>query len=118
MEKQRIISKELNAAWVGKEMKVLIEGCSSSIELNQSKVLSWEHGLMRGGKAGSSKSKARSETKALDPRESETISRARSEADAPDIDGKVYVQGALAPGRFATVKITGHGEYDLMAVPL
>ena len=42
---------------------------------------------------------------------------ARGEADAPDIDGRIYVRGNLALGEFATVKIVGHTDYDLIAVP-
>jgi ribosomal protein S12 methylthiotransferase len=40
---------------------------------------------------------------------------ARSEADAPDIDGRVYVCGALPVGEFAKVKVIGHTDYDLIA---
>jgi ribosomal protein S12 methylthiotransferase len=42
---------------------------------------------------------------------------ARGEADAPDIDGRVYVRGDLPAGEFAKVKITGHRNYDLLALP-
>jgi ribosomal protein S12 methylthiotransferase len=42
---------------------------------------------------------------------------ARSEADAPDIDGRVYLPRALPVGDFAKVKITGFHEYDLLALP-
>jgi len=40
---------------------------------------------------------------------------ARGEADAPDIDGRVYVKGDLKPGTFADVEIVGHTDYDLIA---
>jgi ribosomal protein S12 methylthiotransferase len=42
---------------------------------------------------------------------------ARGEADAPDIDGRVYVPRNLPVGRFAEVKITGYQDYDLLALP-
>ena len=42
---------------------------------------------------------------------------ARGEADAPDIDGRVYVPRELAVGEFAEVRITGHHDYDLLALP-
>ncbi len=42
---------------------------------------------------------------------------ARGEADAPDIDGRVYVPRELAVGRFATVTVNGHHDYDLLALP-
>jgi len=42
---------------------------------------------------------------------------ARSEADAPEIDGSVLIRGAwdLEPGDFIEVTITGAGEHDLYA---
>ncbi|MEY2879707.1 MAG: hypothetical protein RLZZ15_2087, partial [Verrucomicrobiota bacterium] len=42
---------------------------------------------------------------------------ARGEADAPDIDGRVYVPKTLPVGAFTDVKITGHHDYDLLALP-
>ena len=42
---------------------------------------------------------------------------ARGEADAPDIDGRVYVQPDLPVGQFAEVTITGCHDYDLWARP-
>jgi ribosomal protein S12 methylthiotransferase len=42
---------------------------------------------------------------------------ARGEADAPDIDGRVYVPRELPVGGFATVTINGHHDYDLLALP-
>jgi ribosomal protein S12 methylthiotransferase len=42
---------------------------------------------------------------------------ARGEADAPDIDGRVYVPRSLAVGEFAEVTITGYRDYDLLALP-
>ena len=50
---------------------------------------------------------------------------ARGEADAPDIDGRVYVRGklrareaTLPPGEFAQVRVVGHTDYDLIAEPV
>jgi ribosomal protein S12 methylthiotransferase len=42
---------------------------------------------------------------------------ARGEADAPDIDGRVYVPRDLPVGEFSLVGITGHHDYDLLALP-
>ena len=44
----------------------------------------------------------------------------RSAADAPEIDGKVIVDGAwdLSPGDFIRVRITGSDAHDLRATPL
>jgi len=43
---------------------------------------------------------------------------ARGEADAPDIDGRVYLPITVPVGDFATVKITGYEDYDLLALPV
>ena len=41
---------------------------------------------------------------------------ARSEADAPEIDGRVYLAGKkLQPGEFLSVTVTGSSEYDVVA---
>ncbi len=42
---------------------------------------------------------------------------ARGEADAPDIDGRVYVPRTLPVGEFAEVTITSSQDYDLLALP-
>jgi ribosomal protein S12 methylthiotransferase len=42
---------------------------------------------------------------------------ARGEADAPDIDGRVYLPREVPVGHFATVTINGHHDYDLLALP-
>lgn len=45
----------------------------------------------------------------------DTPDTARTEADAPEVDGKVLLQKPLLPGTFAEVTITGHKIYDLIA---
>ena len=42
---------------------------------------------------------------------------ARGEADAPDIDGRVYVPKSLPVGEFADVTINSFHDYDLLALP-
>ncbi len=42
---------------------------------------------------------------------------ARGEADAPDIDGRVYLPITAPVGDFVEVKITGSEDYDLLALP-
>jgi ribosomal protein S12 methylthiotransferase len=42
---------------------------------------------------------------------------ARGEADAPDIDGRVYVPHNLPVSEFVEIKITGSHDYDLLALP-
>ncbi len=43
---------------------------------------------------------------------------ARGEADAPDIDGRVYLPITVPVGDYAHVKITGFEDYDLLALPV
>ena len=45
---------------------------------------------------------------------------ARSSADAPEIDGRVFIPGAweLEPGDFIRVRVTGATAHDLQAEPL
>jgi ribosomal protein S12 methylthiotransferase len=85
---------------------VLVEGIANVKQLQQADVSSWEHGLVR-------------EAETLNPQPS-TLNYliARGEADAPDIDGRVYVRGKLTIGEFARVKIVGHTDYDLIAEPV
>jgi ribosomal protein S12 methylthiotransferase len=45
----------------------------------------------------------------------DTPETARTEADAPEVDGKVLLSRPLTPGTFADVTITGHKIYDLIA---
>jgi len=68
-------------------------------------VSSWEHGLLRAGGSPLGKVEAR------------RYLIARGEADAPDIDGRVFVRGQLPIGEFAQVKVIGHTDYDLIAEP-
>jgi len=44
---------------------------------------------------------------------------ARGEADAPEVDGNVIIQGGwdLDPGDFIQVMVTSAGEHDLFATP-
>jgi ribosomal protein S12 methylthiotransferase len=46
------------------------------------------------------------------------VAKGRSMADAPDIDGAVYVKGqkSLRAGDFATVTVKRSDEYDLHGV--
>ena len=44
------------------------------------------------------------------------IATARSSADAPDIDGLVFIEGNpdVKPGDFVDVKVTDSSDYDLL----
>jgi ribosomal protein S12 methylthiotransferase len=88
---------------------VLVEKEAAARDLQQSNVSSWEHGLIREASGANGDLSGRYWV-------------ARGEADAPDIDGRVYVQAPrrssstrIAPGEFAEVEIVGHTDYDLIA---
>ena len=106
MSAQHKIAKHVSESFVGREIKVLVEGQANEKQLQQANVSSWEHGLIREAEA----------------RHSSLVTRhflvARGEADAPDIDGRVYIRGKLSVGEFAKVKIIGHTDYDLIAEPV
>lgn len=105
MAEQLKISRELCAAQVGRELRVLVEKEASAKELEKAGVSSWEHGLIRGG------------AEALGIKGKCLV--ARGEADAPDIDGRIYIRGHKLPvGEFARVRIVGHTNYDLIAAPV
>jgi ribosomal protein S12 methylthiotransferase len=105
MAAQRRVAAQISAAQLGRTARVLAEGEASARELQKASVSSWEHGLIRG----------------RDTHQSELRGRylvARGQADAPDIDGRVYIRGKLPFGEFADVKIVGHTDYDLIAEPI
>jgi ribosomal protein S12 methylthiotransferase len=104
MAEQLAVARQIASSYVGRKMRVLVERDARAEELTQAAVSSWEHGLIRSGTA------------------SDTLPRgrylvARGEADAPDIDGRVYVRGKAPAGTFEQVKIIGHTDYDLIAEP-
>ncbi len=103
MAEQLKVARRISASFVGRTIKVLVE--KEARYAAGAELFSWEHGLIR--QAG-----RRNNERAARP-----FLVARGEADAPDIDGRVYVRGPLSPGRFARVKIIGHTDYDLMAEP-
>lgn len=104
MAVQRPISRQVARTYVGSTLKVLAESHLTESALEEVAVRSWEHGLLRGT--------------AKPVRVKGPCTLARGEADAPDIDGRVYVVGHLPPGRFARVKVVGHTDYDLLAEPV
>ena len=106
MAAQHKIARQVSESFVGREIKVLVEGKADAKQLQAANVSSWEHGLLR-------------DRETLNPQPS-TLNYlvARGEADAPDIDGRVYVRGQLPVGEFARVKVIGHTDYDLIAGPV
>ena len=107
MAAQHRIARQVSESFVGGELKVLVEGEADEEPLHSANVSSWEHGTLR----------KRSRSK-IGNRKSEIGNYlvARGEADAPDIDGRVYIRGRLPIGDFARVKIIGHTDYDLLAI--
>jgi ribosomal protein S12 methylthiotransferase len=104
MAAQHQVAVAVAESFVGRTLKVLVEGEASAKQLRAANVSSWEHGLIRAADAPLQRLRGR-------------YLVARGEADAPDIDGRVYIRGQLPVGEFAHVKIIGHTDYDLIAEP-
>ena len=105
MAAQHKVAIAVSESFVGREIKVLIEGEANAKQLQNANVSSWEHGLIRETDKHTSQMKG-------------NYFVGRGEADAPDIDGRIYIRaakGALPVGQFVTVKIIGHTDYDLIA---
>jgi ribosomal protein S12 methylthiotransferase len=102
MSAQHQVAIAVSESFVGRELRVLIEGEANAKQLQTANVSSWEHGLIRETDRHTSQMKGR-------------YFVGRGEADAPDIDGRIYVRGKVPVGEFARVKIVGHTDYDLIA---
>jgi len=105
MAAQHKIAVQVSESFVGRTLKVLVEGRANEEQLRQANVSSWEHGLVREPEIRNPKSEIRN------------FLVGRGQADAPDIDGRVYIRGKAPIGEFAQVKIIGHTDYDLIAEP-
>jgi ribosomal protein S12 methylthiotransferase len=105
MAAQHQVAQAVSESFVGRTLKVLVEGQANAKQLATANVSSWEHGLIREPETGNAKLGTRN------------YFIARGEADAPDIDGRVYVRGKLPISEFARVKVIGHTDYDLIAEP-
>jgi ribosomal protein S12 methylthiotransferase len=104
MAAQHEVAVAVAESFMGRTLKVLVEGKADARQLQEARVSSWEHGLIREPDAHRRQLKGQ-------------YLVARGAADAPDIDGRVYVRGQLPAGAFARVKIIGHTDYDLIAEP-
>jgi ribosomal protein S12 methylthiotransferase len=110
MAAQHDVAVEVAETFVGRTIKVLVEGEASAKELKKARISSWEHGLIRSQDDGAAKLRGH-------------YLVARGETDAPDIDGRVYVRRPktevrspkLEVGGFAQVRVIGHTDYDLIA---
>ena len=105
MAEQHKVAVAVSESFVGRKIKVLVEGVANEKQLQSANVSSWEHGLVREVEAQHLNLKIKN------------FLVGRGEADAPDIDGRVYVRGKLRVSKFANVKIIGHTDYDLIAEP-
>jgi ribosomal protein S12 methylthiotransferase len=106
MVEQHKVAVQISESFVGREIKVLVEGEADGKQLQSANVSSWEHGLIREADTQNAKLKIKN------------YLFGRGEADAPDIDGRIYILGKLPIGEFARVKIIGHTDYDLIAEPI
>jgi ribosomal protein S12 methylthiotransferase len=104
MAAQHEVAVSVSESFVGRAIRVLVEREANAKELKSARVSSWEHGLIRGLDKNADGLKGR-------------YLIARGEADAPDIDGRVYIKGELPVGEFAQVKVIAHTDYDLIAIP-
>jgi ribosomal protein S12 methylthiotransferase len=104
MAEQHKVAVQVSESFVGRSIRVLVERVANVREFRNANISSWEHGLIREADAHTAQLKGR-------------YLLARGEADAPDIDGRVYVRGKLTVGEFARVKIIGRTDYDLIAEP-
>jgi ribosomal protein S12 methylthiotransferase len=103
---QREIARAHAARCVGRELTVLVESRADAAALSSNHAGAAEHGALRVGR-----------TRAVTLRGGDFVI-ARSEADAPDIDGRVFVRGRLPVGEFARVRVVDHTDYDLIAEPV
>ena len=101
MAEQLVVARAVAQAQVG---RTLTDGEATGKQLEKASVSSWEHGLIRSDEAAQKHLRGK-------------FLVARGEADAPDIDGRVFVRGKLPVGQFARVRIIGHTDYDLLAEP-
>jgi ribosomal protein S12 methylthiotransferase len=110
MTAQHEVAVQVAQSFVGRTIKVLVEKEASAKELRKARISSWEHGLIRAQDDGATKLRG-------------AYLVARGEADAPDIDGRVYIRtpkpgnGGSKPeiAEFAEVRVIGHTDYDLIA---
>jgi ribosomal protein S12 methylthiotransferase len=102
MRIQQQIARQHNQDLVGSVLRVLTERVLDANILPSAEIRSWEHGLVR-----HRDSHARLE------RDHWVV--ARSQADAPDIDGQVFIRGQAPLGEFVNVRVKDHTDYDLIA---
>ena len=103
MEAQARLSAQWNQGMLGRRMKVLLERPADENDAHAANIHSWEHGLLRDG------------DESAPSMVGQDYWLGRSEYDAPEIDGRVFVRGeGLTKGAFVDVEIDGYGAYDLV----
>jgi ribosomal protein S12 methylthiotransferase len=105
MSVQRRVARSISQSYVDRTIKVLVEQKANPKEIQSANIRSWEHGFLR-------------ECEVHSANLTGEYLAARGEADAPDIDGRVFVRGELPLGEFADVRVIGHTDYDLIAEPV
>ena len=104
MVAQHKVAVAVSESFVGQEIKVLIEGQANEKQLRSANVSSWEHGLLREARyfqIGNWKS------------EIGNFLVGRGEADAPDIDGRVYVRVPRRDARRRIYPCQNHWPHGL-----
>jgi len=112
MAEQHKVAVAVAESFVGRTLKVLVEGRAKAKQLKPANVSSWEHGWLRGHDNVTIGAKKKSLAEYL---------VGRGEADAPDIDGRVFIRchrRTPRVGKFTKVKIIGHTDYDLVGEPV
>ena len=106
MAVQKQIAREHASSQLGRRVRVLIEGTLDEARLDAVREMPWNNSFARvGGRAKASWMRG-------------VCAVGRTEADAPEIDGCVYVPGQLPPGAFVSVRILDHADYDLLGEPV
>lgn len=107
MEVQREVARSVAQSFLGRTLRVLVEHPANPADLKAELKLSAEHGQVRAG--------------GTIPIKGRQLWVSRGEADAPDIDGRVYIRQnhhPLAEGQFVSVQVINHTDYDLVAEPV
>jgi ribosomal protein S12 methylthiotransferase len=110
MALQQKVSRQVMRSFVGRELRVLVEKAVEDVPKGI-----WEAARKNGGMGEWGNGDLRSDdVRGQRPAHNgASWWRGRSHADAPEIDGAVFVRGDVRAGEFARVKIVGATEYDL-----
>ncbi len=112
MALQQKVSRKVMRSFVGKELRVLVEKEAEELpkELAEAGNGDLRSKDVRGRRPAHNEN---GRAQGLRPYTGNWW-KGRSHADAPDIDGAVFVRGDVKAGEFARVRIVGATEYDLV----